>query len=113
MPLIAPRNVGLRCLLAKMSQSTQVSRETAVVGLVLMSANDASAPEKYRSPALNPLPTQPQDPGTDRGQRKVVRDGAVAVTRQPRTDHRGRHESGCPGGEVDHVATAVVQGTSL
>src|SRR5258707_11550760 len=55
MPLMAPRNVGLRCLLAKMSQSTQVSSATAVVRLVLITASDASAPEKYGSPPLNPF----------------------------------------------------------
>ena len=36
MPLMAPRNVGLRCLLTKMSQITQVSSATAVARLVLM-----------------------------------------------------------------------------
>src|ERR1700758_5028064 len=54
-PLTAPRKVGLRCLLAKMSQITQVSSATAVVRLVLSTASDASAPEKYGSPPLNPF----------------------------------------------------------
>src|SRR5262245_33172611 len=55
MPLTAPRNVGLRALLAKMAQITQVSSATAVVRLVLITASDASAPEKYGSPPLKPF----------------------------------------------------------
>jgi len=55
MPLIAPRKVGLRWRLAKMSSSTQTSTATAVVRLVFSTANDASAPEKYGSPPLNPF----------------------------------------------------------
>ena len=38
-----------------MSQSTQVSRATAVAMLVLITAVAASAPEKYGSPPLNPF----------------------------------------------------------
>src|SRR6516165_5066104 len=56
MPLTPPRNVGLRALLAKMSQITQVSNATAVARLVLSTASNASAPEKYGSPPANPSP---------------------------------------------------------
>src|SRR6201981_826289 len=55
MPLTLPRNVGLRALLAKMSHSTQVSNAQAVARLVFSTASDASAPEKYGSPPLNPF----------------------------------------------------------
>src|SRR5580704_14466777 len=54
-PLTAPRKVGLRCLLANMSQRTHTSNATAVVRLVLITASEASAPEKYGSPPLNPF----------------------------------------------------------
>src|SRR5689334_9143020 len=54
-PFTAPRNVGLRCLLPKRSQITQVSNATAVARLVLITASDASAPEKYGSPPLKPF----------------------------------------------------------
>ena len=55
MPLTAPRKVGLRSRLAKMSQITQVSSATAVARLVLSTASDALAPAKYGSPPLNPF----------------------------------------------------------
>ena len=55
MPLTAPRKVGFRCLLTNRSQITQVSNATAVARLVLSTASDASAPEKYGSPPLNPF----------------------------------------------------------
>src|ERR1700738_3328222 len=54
-PLTAPRKVGLRSRLAKMSQSTQVSSATAVHRLVLSTASDALVPAKYGSPPLNPF----------------------------------------------------------
>src|SRR6478735_718274 len=55
MPLIPPRKVGLRWRLAKMSKITQVSSATAVARLVLITASDALAPEKYGSPPLKPF----------------------------------------------------------
>src|SRR5882762_8004502 len=54
-PLTAPRKVGLRSRLAKMSQITQVSSATAVHRLVLSTASDALVPAKYGSPPLNPF----------------------------------------------------------
>src|SRR5258708_37679586 len=52
-PLMAPRNVGLRSRLAKMSQITQVSSATAVARLVLSTASDAVVPAEEGLPPLN------------------------------------------------------------
>ena len=54
-PLTDPRNVGFLAGPRNMSQTTQVSRATAVARLVLITAVAASALEKYGSPPLKPF----------------------------------------------------------
>src|SRR5215469_15709627 len=109
MPLTPPMNVGLRSRPKPMSRMIQVIIATAVARLVLITAAAASAPAKYGSPPLKPF--QPsQDAGSHGDEQQVVRDSLLPVTSQPRADHRRSHEARHARGEMDHVATAEVQG---
>ena len=83
---------------------------TAVARLVLITADAASAPAKYGSPPLKPFQPSHRMPAPTATKQQVVRHAVLAVPGEPRPDHRRGDEAGDPGGEVDHVATAVVQG---
>jgi hypothetical protein len=83
----------------------QVIMATAVARLVLTTAAVASAP----ATAVEAVPAEPQDSGTDRDEQQVVRDRLLPVAGQPRADHCRGHEAGHASRQVNDVTTGEVQ----
>ena len=108
MPLIIPMMVGF--FRKKMSMIIQVSSAVAVQRWVLSTAADASALAKYGSPPLKPLqPSQSSPPPATASMmllgvlfwRSLSMRGPMHRCGDERRDRRG---------DVDDVATAVVDG---
>ena len=105
-PLSIPMMVGF--FRKKMSMIIQVSSAVAVQRCVLSTAAEASALAKYGSPPLNPL--QPSQSRPPPAMASMMLLGALCCRsfsrRGPST--AGRNEGRDRGGDVDDVATAVV-----
>ena len=68
---------------------------------------------EVRITAVEARPAQPQEAASGEGHHQVVRGGVLPVAHQARPDHRRGGEARGRGGDVDHVATRVVEGAEL
>ena len=66
---------------------------------------------EVRIAAVEAVPSQPKDAGTDEGGQQAVGWEVIAIHFQARSDHRRSDEAGCAGGKMDDVAAREVSDT--
>ncbi len=113
MPFTPPRKVGFFSLVNQASRTIHTMTPVAVARLVLTTAAAALRSGVVRVSAVEAVPAEPQDAGTDRGHDQVVGQGMLPISQEPRAEHPGRHEAGDTRRHVDHEATREVQRTLL
>ena len=99
----------MRSFVNQASNTIHTTTPVAVAMFVLMTAAASAGPRVVRVTAVEPVPAQPQDAGTDPRHDQVVGQGVLSISEQPRPEDPGGDKAGYAGGHVDDVPTREVQ----
>jgi len=73
----------------------------------------STAVGEVRVTTVEAVPAEPDNAGADRDERQAVRQEALTIACQSRTDDPRRDEPASAGGQVDDVTTGVVNGALM